>query len=71
MNNSGKILFDKSIIPDICIAPDIDYNSNNIEVDINDIDHKKILSYYFGPLGKLINSKRETLKMVDGKYAVI
>ena len=71
MNNSGKILFEKSIIPGIYLAPDIDYNSNKVEVDINDSYHKKILCYYSGPIGKLISSNGETLQMVGGKNAVI
>jgi hypothetical protein len=71
MNNSGTITYGKSSIPDIYIAPDIDYNSNNVEVAINDPYHNKVLGQYSGPLGKLLTSTGETIHLPAGKNAVV
>ena len=71
INNSGRINYAKSSIPDIYIAPDIDYNSNNIEVAINDPYHNRVLGQYSGPLGKLISTSGHTLNLPGGKNATI
>jgi hypothetical protein len=68
--HTGVITYTKSSIPDIYLAPDLDYNSNNVEISINDPYHNKALAYYSGPLGKLLNNG-ETLNIIGGKNAHI
>ena len=56
INPKMSTLFSKANIPDIYLAPDIDYNSNNVEVAICDPYHDKILGKFSGPLSQLINN---------------
>ena len=68
-NNSGTINYAKSCIPDIYIAPDIDYNSNNVEIAIIDPYHNKELCKYNGPLQKLLGSG-DSLPIIQNRNAV-
>jgi hypothetical protein len=68
MVTTGNIIYAKSSIPDIYLAPDLDYSSNNIEVSINDPFHNKALANYNGPLEKLLNNG-QTINIMGGKSA--
>ena len=70
INNSGTITYTKSNIPDIYLAPDLDYNSNNVEVSINDPYHNKVLGVFSGPVAKLLNNGI-TVNLQGGKKALI
>ena len=68
MVTTGNIIYAKSSIPDIYLAADLDYSSNNIEVSINDPFHNKALANYNGPLEKLLNNG-QTINIMGGKSA--
>ena len=68
LNKSGKIIFAKSNIPDIYLAPDLDYNSNNVEIAIIDPYHNKELCKYNNSLQKLLGSG-DSLPILSGKSA--
>ena len=56
INPTGKIAFETSKIPDIYLAPDINYNENNVEVAIYDPYHSKELGKFSGPLSQIANN---------------
>lgn len=49
--------FAKSTIPDIYLAPDADYNANNVEIEFSEPYYNKKLGHYSGALSKLINNE--------------
>jgi len=55
IQNTNSINFMKSSIPDIYLAPDIDYNGNNVEVSIYDPYHSKSLGNFSGSISQLIS----------------
>ncbi len=65
-----NLVFVKSNIPDIYLAPNVDYNNNNIEVAINDPYHRKTLGKYTGTLSRLI-SDGANLTLGPGKNVKI
>ena len=70
INPKMNYVFAKSTIPDIYLAPDIDYNSNSVEVEITDPYHTKSLGHYSGPLSQLISSG-SVINIGAGKTAKI
>ena len=70
INPKLNTIFAKSNIPDIYLAPDVDYNSNNVEVSICDPYHSKVLGLYSGPLAQLIGNGSQ-INIGPGKTAKI
>ena len=66
----SSIKFNKSMIPDIYLAPDGDYNSNNVEVAIIDPYYKKNICTFNGPISQLFNNGKN-LSISGGKSAII
>ena len=56
INPTGQITFATSNIPDIYLAPDINYNENNVEIAIYDPYHSKELGKFSGPLSQITNN---------------
>ena len=56
INPKLNTIFSRANIPDIYLAPDVDYNTNNLEVAICDPYHNKIFGNFTGSLAKLISN---------------
>ena len=56
LKGQNSIMFKNSSLRDIYIAPDGDYASNFLSVEINDAKHTQKLGAYSGPLKNLINT---------------
>ena len=70
INPKMSSIFAKSNIPDIYLAPDVNYNSNNVEVAICDPYHNKTLGNFSGPLSQILNSGA-SLNIGHGKTVYI
>ena len=69
-DNSGSYSFNKSNIPNIYLAPDLDYNSNHVKIEIHNPYHNKVLGNYSGSLSKLFNDG-VTISLGGNKKATV
>ena len=53
---SKNLNFNKSKIPDIYLAPDLNLDNNNIEISLFNSFYNKNIGKYSGPLSKLLNN---------------
>ena len=67
---STSLNFKISQIPDIYLAPDLQLDTNNIEISIVDSYYNNLLGKYSGPLSNLLN-KGTTIQLGSGKVAYI
>ena len=68
--NPTSLNFKISKIPDIYLAPDLNFDNNTLEISIFDPYYKNNLGKYSGPLSSLLN-KGYTIQLGQGKSATI